>query len=114
MSFLFTGTTGDHAGHSLITWAIARRLVEKGLSVGFMKPFGTHPVNMEGLWTDRDVFLFKEVLNLQEPFNRICPYLLSEETWGNKGEPRWGVSLGGDRPGPTGRGNDSWNGGPEG
>jgi BioD-like phosphotransacetylase family protein len=82
MSFLFTGTTGDHAGHSLITWAIARRLVEKGLKVGFMKPFGTHPINMEGLWTDRDVFLFKEVLNLQEPFNRICPYLLSEETWG--------------------------------
>jgi uncharacterized protein len=82
MSFLFTGTTGDHAGHSLITWAIARRLMEKGLKVGFMKPFGTHPINMEGLWTDRDVFLFKEVLNLQEPFNRICPYLLSEETWG--------------------------------
>jgi BioD-like phosphotransacetylase family protein len=81
MSFLFTGTTGDNAGHSLITWAIARRLVEKGLKVGFMKPFGTHPINMEGLWTDRDVFLFKEVLNLQEPFHRICPYLLSEETW---------------------------------
>ncbi|MBW1705891.1 MAG: phosphotransacetylase family protein [Deltaproteobacteria bacterium] len=82
MSFLFTGTTGDHAGHSLITWAIVRRLVGKGLNVGFMKPFGTHPVNMEGIWTDRDAFLFKEVLNLQEPLNRICPYLLSEETWG--------------------------------
>jgi BioD-like phosphotransacetylase family protein len=81
MSFLFTGTTGEHAGHSLITWAIVRRLEEKGLEVGFMKPFGTHPINVEGLWTDRDVYLFKALLNLQEPYNRICPYLLSEETW---------------------------------
>ncbi|MCJ7684001.1 MAG: AAA family ATPase, partial [Desulfobacteraceae bacterium] len=81
MTLLFIGTTGDHAGHSLITWLIARRLVEKGLSVGFLKPFGTHPVELDGLWTDQDAVLFKEVLGLQEPFDRICPYLLSEETW---------------------------------
>jgi len=37
LSFLFIGTTGDHAGHRFFTWAIARRLVEKGLSVGFLK-----------------------------------------------------------------------------
>ena len=88
MSFLFTGTTGEHAGLTLFTWAIVRRLAEKGLEVGFMKPFGTRPINMEGLWTDRDVFLFKEILNLQEPNNRICPYLLSEDTWkpGETGE----------------------------
>ena len=81
MTLLFIGTTGDHAGHSLITWLIARRLVEKGLSVGFLKPFGTHPVELDGFWTDQDAVLFKEVLGLQEPFDRICPYLLSEETW---------------------------------
>ena len=80
MTLLFIGTTGDHAGHSLVTWAIARRLVEKGLSVGFLKPFGTHPVKLDGLWTDQDVVLFKEVLGLQEPLDRICPYLLSEKT----------------------------------
>ena len=80
MTLLFTGTTGDHAGHRLFTWAIARRLMEKDLNVGFLKPFGTHPIKLEGCWTDRDAVLFKEVLGLQEPFDRICPYLLSEET----------------------------------
>jgi BioD-like phosphotransacetylase family protein len=85
MSFIFTAATGDHAGHSLITWAIARRLLERGKSVGFVKPFGTHPINKEGLWTDRDALLFKEVLNLQEPMEHICPYLLSEETWCQRG-----------------------------
>ena len=85
MSFIFTGATGDRAGHSLITWAIARRFLDRGNSVGFIKPFGTHPINKEGLWADPDAFLFKEVLNLQEPIEQICPYLLSEETWRQRG-----------------------------
>jgi len=84
MFFLFIGSTGDRAGHSLMTWTIARRLVENGLRVGFMKPFGTHPIYSDGLWKDHDASLFKEVLNLQEPFDRICPYLVSEESWRQK------------------------------
>jgi hypothetical protein len=81
MSFLFIGTTGDGAGHSLLTWAMARRLAERGLRVGFMKPFGTYPVNVGGIWTDKDALLFKEALHLQEPFDRICPYLVWEKEW---------------------------------
>lgn len=84
MSFLFIGSTGNHAGMSLLTWAIAQRLVEKGLNAGFMKPFGTQPVLIHGGWTDPDAFLLKEVLNLQDPFERICPYLVSENGWREK------------------------------
>ena len=85
MSFLFIGSTGDRAGHSLIAWAIARRLLEKGMSIGFIKPFGTDPVHVHGRWTDHDAFLFKEALNLSEPLERICPFLVSDETWRHKG-----------------------------
>jgi hypothetical protein len=85
MSFLFIGSTGDRAGHTLIAWAIARRLLEKGMSIGFIKPFGTDPVHVHGQWTDQDAFLFKQSLNLSEPLERICPYLVSDETWRQKG-----------------------------
>jgi BioD-like phosphotransacetylase family protein len=85
MSFLFIGSTGDRAGHSLVTWAIARRLLEKGLRVGFVKPFGSDPFYVQGSWTDHDAYLFREVLNLREPMERICPYLVSDETWRQKG-----------------------------
>ena len=85
MPFLFLGSTGDRAGHSLITWAIARRLVEKGLNVGFVKPFGTQPVHVEGVWTDHDAHLFRVSLNLQEPLERVCPYLMTDESWRGKG-----------------------------
>jgi BioD-like phosphotransacetylase family protein len=85
MSFLFIGSTGDRAGHSLTTWTIARRLLEKGLRVGFVKPFGTNPFYVQGSWTDHDAYLFREVLKLREPMERICPYLVSDERWRKKG-----------------------------
>jgi BioD-like phosphotransacetylase family protein len=84
MSFLFIGSTGDRAGHSLVAWTIVRRLMEKGLNVGFLKPFGTNPVQIEGLWTDPDAFLFREILKLREPIERICPYLITEDVWKQK------------------------------
>jgi BioD-like phosphotransacetylase family protein len=87
MPFLFIGSTGNHAGQSLVTWAIARRLVEKGLNVAFMKPFATQPVRVQGAWTDQDALLLKEELNLREPFERICPYPVSENgQWGKDKE----------------------------
>lgn len=85
MAFLFTGTTGDHAGHSLVTWAIARRLVDRGLRVGFLKPFGTPRATLNGNPADPDAVLFKETLHIQEPLDRICPYLLSDEAWRERG-----------------------------
>ena len=85
MPFLFFGSTGNHAGLSLTVWAMARRLVERGLRVGFMKPFGTKPVLVNGLWTDQDAAMFKAILGLDEPFDQICPYLISRDTGKQKG-----------------------------
>jgi BioD-like phosphotransacetylase family protein len=78
MSVLFIGSTGDHAGQSLMAWAIARRLLEEGFRVGFLKPFGTRPVHINDRWTDADAFLFKEALNMPEPLEVICPYMPAE------------------------------------
>lgn len=87
MLLLFVGSTGDGAGHTLLTWAIARRLAERGLKVGFVKPFGTHPVQINGVWTDHDALLFKEALNLPEPLSQICPHPLADEAWKEMGSP---------------------------
>jgi BioD-like phosphotransacetylase family protein len=85
MVFLFVGSTGDYAGHTLVTWAIAARLQERGYKVGFVKPFGTHPIQRDGLWTDHDALLFKKALNLPESLSQICPYPLSDEAWKEMG-----------------------------
>jgi len=88
MTFLFIGSTGGHAGHTILTWALIERLMEKGFKVGFFKPFGTHPSLQDGEWVDQDALLFKSVLKLKEPFSAICPYPLADKTPG----PRQGLN----------------------
>ena len=80
MNFLFIGSTGGQAGHTILTWALIERLLEKGFKVGFLKPFGTHPILQDGDWVDQDALLFKSVLQLKEPFADICPYPLADKT----------------------------------
>jgi uncharacterized protein len=79
MAFVFIGTTGDQAGQSLVTWALARRLSEKGLSIGFFKPRGTTPICQNGFYIDSDALLFKEVFDLPAPLEKICPGIFSEQ-----------------------------------
>ena len=78
MPFLFIGSTGDHAGQTLVAWSIARRLQDKGVRVGFFKPFGAPPVKVHDGWADPDAFLFKKALRMEEPLDSICPYMLPE------------------------------------
>jgi len=84
MTPLFIGSTGDQAGQTLVTWAIVKILLGKGYRPGFFKPFGTQPVKNDGSWTDHDALLFKTVLSLEDPLDRICPYLLTDESWKQK------------------------------
>jgi uncharacterized protein len=74
MSNLYISSTGDHAGQSLIAWTIARRLKLKGLNPGFFKPFGTGRIQSGEGWGDPDAVLFKEILDLKEPLELICPF----------------------------------------
>jgi len=75
MALLFIGSTGDSAGHTLLIWAVGRRLLEKGVDLAFVKPFGTIPFEVQGLSTDYDAYFFKEVFALDEPYELICPFL---------------------------------------
>ena len=82
MPLIYIASTGNHAGASLITWALARRLTEKGLKVGFIKPFGTRPIQESDPFTDPDAVLFKQILHLPEPLIQICPFPQPEQLGG--------------------------------
>ncbi|MBN1846971.1 MAG: AAA family ATPase [Deltaproteobacteria bacterium] len=78
MPVLFISSTGDHAGQSLTAWAIGRRLSEKGVRIGFLKPFGTKLIRVHNRWIDSDAVLFKEAFKLRETLDAICPFMTSE------------------------------------
>lgn len=93
MHSIFVGSTGNQPGQTIVAWALAEKMKEKGLKVGFFKPYGLLPPQTtsppESLW-DSDVFLLKEVLNLAEEGRTLCPVMVTEnslgEVSGNMGE----------------------------
>jgi BioD-like phosphotransacetylase family protein len=81
MRSIFIGSTGGGPGQTLATWALAVRLKEKGLKVGFFKPYGLVPdsaVSSSGNLCDSDVLLFKKVLEISEPDETLCPISFPE------------------------------------
>ena len=79
MRSIFIGSTGGGPGQTLATWALAVRLKEKGLKVGFFKPYGLLPdpaISSPGNLCDPDVLLFKGVLEISEPDQALCPISL--------------------------------------
>ncbi|MBN2419676.1 MAG: phosphotransacetylase family protein [Deltaproteobacteria bacterium] len=77
MSRIFIASTGEHAGLTLVIWAMIRRLLEKKCRVGFFKPFGTGSLQENGKGMDPDAILFKEILKIEEPVEMICPYAVT-------------------------------------
>lgn len=82
MLTIFIASTGGAAGRSLTAWALAKKLKEKKLRVGFFKPYTIWPANNISPTEeviDPDLLLLKEVLHLQEPDNLLCPVQLTSE-----------------------------------
>jgi BioD-like phosphotransacetylase family protein len=93
MRSIFIGSTGGEPGQTLTTWALAAKLKEKGLRVGFIKPYSLLPdtgTSAEGVFCDSDALLIKKVLGLTEPEEALCPVMLTEnlipEVTGNQRE----------------------------
>jgi len=82
MVTLFLGSTGDRSGQSLIAWAIARRLKERGLRVGFLKPQDAVKKDLGTPQTDPDAELMGEVLGLDGPVEQLCPQLPADGSAG--------------------------------
>ncbi len=94
MQAIFVGSTGNQPGQTLATWALVIKLKEKGLRIGFFKPYGLLPGGLptpSGPLCDPDVLLMRETIGFQEPDEAVCPITVSEnlapEGSGGSGEP---------------------------
>ena len=81
MRSIFIGSTGGEPGQTLVTWALAIRLRDRGYRVGFFKPYGLLPdvsPTAAGGLCDADVLLLQKVLELREGDELLCPVTLTE------------------------------------
>ncbi|MFH2012439.1 MAG: AAA family ATPase [Pseudomonadota bacterium] len=78
MHKIFVSSTGTQSGQSLAAWVMAEIFHSKGMRTGFFKPFVTRPMIKDGRIIDKDAFLMKEYLYLQEDLELISPVVPDE------------------------------------
>ena len=69
--------TGEHAGKTAITLALARLAADRDGSVGYMKPKGTRLRSNVGKTLDQDPMLAREVLGLDAEMHQMEPVVYS-------------------------------------
>lgn len=77
MKRLYIGSMSPFSGKSLFTLGLGLLLKEMGYRVGYIKPIGNEPLQINSKVVDGDAQFFKEVLELEEPIEVISPFVES-------------------------------------
>lgn len=80
MKSIFINSVGVKSGKSLLAWALGLIFEKDGLKVGYFKPVGVQPEVVDGVLTDHDAHLMRNVLKLKDPYHLICPVVLNHDT----------------------------------
>lgn len=79
MRAILVTSTAPYSGKSGIALALIHELQERGLNVGYFKPFGTMPVIADGITTDQDaLYVNRCCLRKPVPLADICPIVRTQ------------------------------------
>ncbi|MBI5632137.1 MAG: phosphotransacetylase family protein [Nitrospirae bacterium] len=89
MHYLYIASTAGFSGKSLITLGLGLMLKEKGLSIGYIKPYGKIPLKQDGRIVDADAEFLRKALDISEPPEVVSPFVVTYELQSNllKGKP---------------------------
>lgn len=69
-----------YSGKSSLIVGLALELIDRGFSVGYMKPVGSYPVKIDSEKVEEDAYFVSEALGLQAPLSDVTPFYLTWET----------------------------------
>ncbi len=78
MRSIIVTSTKPYTGKSGIAVALASILADRGMDVGYFKPYGTMPVIAEGLTTDEDALYVNRTLQRPSDVADVCPVVRSQ------------------------------------
>ncbi|MBI5074170.1 MAG: phosphotransacetylase family protein [Nitrospirae bacterium] len=89
MHYLYIASTTGFSGKSLITLGLGLMLKEKGLSIGYIKPYGKIPLQQGTGIVDADADFLRKALDISEPAEIVSPFVVTYELQNNllKGRP---------------------------
>ncbi|WP_045216896.1 phosphotransacetylase family protein [Desulfonatronovibrio magnus] len=76
---LYIGSTFGFSGKNLITLALGKKFQDDGLNIGFMKPVGAIPKEIDGKMVDEDAYKTTQYLQIQSDPEKLTPVLVSQD-----------------------------------
>jgi BioD-like phosphotransacetylase family protein len=78
MKAIYVTSTEPYSGKSAVCLALGRKLLEKGMKIGYLKPVSTQPWRTpEGQLADEDAAFFCKILNLEEDPSELSPVVIT-------------------------------------
>ncbi len=79
MPGLYIGSTTGYSGKNMIVMGLGLRLQKDGFNVGYMKPVGAMPVEIEGKLGDDDALFVQDVLGLDADPEDVTPVVVTQD-----------------------------------
>ncbi len=83
MQYLYISSMSGYSGKSLITLGLGLLLREKGLSIGYIKPYGRIPLRQEDRIVDADAEFMRRALAISETPEVVSPFVVTSELQNN-------------------------------
>lgn len=77
MNTIIVASTRRYSGKTGVCVALIDELQRRDLDVGYFKPYGGMPVELDGVTTDRDASFINESLRRPSPAASVCPIVRS-------------------------------------
>ncbi|AGW12055.1 phosphotransacetylase family protein [Megalodesulfovibrio gigas] len=76
---IYIGSTEGYSGKNMIVMGMGLRLQKEGFNVGYMKPVGAMPQEINGKMGDEDAFFVQDVLGLKEDPALVSPVVVTQD-----------------------------------
>ena len=79
MAGLYIGSTTGYSGKNMIVMGLGLRLQKEGYNVGYMKPVGAMPMEVDGKLGDEDAAFVQDVLGVEEDPELVTPVVVTQD-----------------------------------
>ena len=79
MAGIYIGSTSGFSGKNMVVMGLGLKLQKDGVKVGYMKPVGAMPTEIDGRPWDEDAYFVQEILGLKNPGETITPVLVTQD-----------------------------------
>ena len=79
MAGLYIGSTTGYSGKNMIVMGLGLRLQKEGFNVGYMKPVGALPMEIDGKLGDEDAAFVQDVLGVTADPEMVTPVVVTQD-----------------------------------